>query len=75
MANLSATSVASAVVTTVALIASILSLAVDRWGQLKLTILVEESSVRRIFSLITPCRNIREFCQKRKNQNILISVL
>ena len=75
MANLSATSVASAVVTTVALIASILSLAVDRWGQLKLTTLVEESSVRRIFSLITPCRKIREFCQKRKNQNILISVL
>ena len=49
MANLSATSIASAVVTTVALIASILSLAVDRWGQLKAPGAIAES-VRLIFT-------------------------
>ena len=51
MANLSATSVASAVVTTVALIASILSLAVDRWGQFNIPTLIGESKVRLIFRL------------------------
>ena len=51
MANLSATSVASAVVTTVALITSILSLAVDRWGQFNIPTLIGESKVRLIFPL------------------------
>ena len=49
MSNLSATSIASAVLITVALIASILSLAIDRWGQFSITVgSVAKTDVRTI---------------------------
>ena len=48
MSNLSATSIASAVLITVALIASILSLAIDRWGQFSITVELAKTDVRAI---------------------------